>query len=59
MQRDLFEKTALHQHAKIEVGVRAGRFTNVAPLGCESCPLVVIALLALIVGLNLRLLPSW
>jgi hypothetical protein len=34
--------------------MRAGRFTDVAPLGCESCPFVVIARLALVVGLNLR-----
>lgn len=50
MQRDLFEKTTLHQHAKNEVGVRAGRFADVAPLGCESCPL--LRLLKLATGLE-------
>jgi hypothetical protein len=33
-------ETGLHQHAKNEVGVRAGRFADVAPLGWESCPLL-------------------
>jgi hypothetical protein len=36
-------ETVLHLHAKNEVGVRAGRFTDVAPLSYESCPVVAIA----------------
>jgi hypothetical protein len=43
-------ETGLHQHAKNEVGVRAGRFVDVAPLGCESCP--SLQLLKLATGLE-------
>ena len=46
----LVRETVLHQHAKNEVGVRAGRFVDVAPLGCESCPL--LRLLKLATGLE-------
>ena len=39
-------ETVLDQHAKNEVGVPAGRFADVAPLGCEPCPLLQLLKLA-------------
>jgi hypothetical protein len=39
-------ETVSHQYAKNEVGVPAGRFAEVAPLGCEPCPLLQLLKLA-------------
>jgi hypothetical protein len=46
----LVREAVLHQLAKNEVEVRAGRFADVAPLGCESCTL--LRLLKLATGLE-------